>query len=297
VTWLRRYEGFLRASAPAGDSTAKVTMFLTDLARQDVSASTQNQALQALLMFYRDVMGQELGRVDAMRAKRRERIRYAPTRDEVRKLLAVVQDVGGYPTRLIVHLLYGCGMRVGEPLDLRIKDVDLDNSRIVMHDGKGKDRVVPIPCSLADGLRRQMAIATAAWEADAAAGIPVPLPHQLARKYPRNAFARGWYWVFPAHSTCRHPRTGETVRYRVLEVNVQRCVRAAADRCGLGGMVTPHCLRHAYATHTMRAGACVRDVQIVMGHKSLETTQGYLHAEAGRVCSPVDDLFVAGVGR
>lgn len=268
VTWLRRYMRWLREAGCDGDSTAKVTAFLTSLAKGDLSASTQNQALQALLMFYREAIGAELGRIDALRAKRPVHLRYAPTRDEVKAILTAVANVGGYPTRLIVHMLYGCGLRVSEPLNLRIKDVDLSGSRLAVHEGKGgKDRVVPLPCALAEPIRRQLAIAVATWEADAAAGIPVPLPHQLARKYPQNAFSRGWAWLFPAHATCRHPRTGETVRYRVLEVNVQRAVRAAAAACGLTGVVTPHCLRHAYATHTMTAGAYPRDVQVVMGHR------------------------------
>jgi site-specific recombinase XerD len=160
VTWLRRYEEYLRVKRPEGDSTAKVTGFLTDLAHEDLSASSQNQALQALLMFYREAMGVELGRVDALRAKRPEHIRYAPSREEMQALLRAVADVGGYPTRLIAHMLYGCGMRVNEPLNLRLKDVDLANSTLAVRGGKGfKDRIVPVPCSLAEPIRRQAAIA------------------------------------------------------------------------------------------------------------------------------------------
>lgn len=288
--WLRRYCAWLPSHAQ-GSSTEKLTAFLTGMAHTKCSASTQNQALQALLMFYREVVKVEIGRVDALRAKRPQNVRYSPSREEVRTLLAAVGDQGGYPTRLIVYLLYGCGLRVNEPLDLRLKDVDLAESRITIHDAKGaKSRVVPLPCSLVEPLRRQMTIAAARWEQDASAGTPVPLPHLLARKYPANAFAKAWYWVFPATTTCRHPRTGETVRYRCLDTNVQRAVRAASIKAGIAGLVTPHCLRHAYATHALHAGAYVRDVQQVLGHSSLETTQGYLHAEAGRVASPLDSL-------
>jgi integrase len=264
---------------------------LTDLARGDCSPTTQNQALQALLLFYREVVGAELGRVDALRAKREQHVRYAPTAEDVVSLLGAVKDRGGYPIRLIVHLLYGCGLRVNEPLDLRLKDVDLENSRLIVRQAKGgKDRVVPLPCKLAEPLRRQLEYASAMWARDAAAGLPVQLPHLFARKYPGHARSRGWYWLFPAQSPCRHPRTGEIVRYRVLAENVQRAVRDAARSVGLGGQVTPHCLRHAYATHALRGGAYVRDVQVVLGHSSLETTMGYLHAEAGRVASPLDSL-------
>jgi site-specific recombinase XerD len=288
-SWIARYCRWIVGRE--GDATAKVTAFLTDMARSGCSSSSQNQALQALLMFYREVVRADLGRVDALRAKRPEVIRYAPTVDEVRALLGAVRDVGGYPIRLIVQLTYGCGLRVNEPLDLRIKDVDLANSRLTIRRAKGgKDRVVALPCSLASALAAQMKIAVAVHEADKAAGIPVALPGLMDRKAPGYAFARSWAYVFPARSTCRHPRTGATVRYRCLDINVQRAVRAAAKEVGLYGQVTPHCLRHAYATHLMRSGANVRDVQEAMGHVSLETTMGYLHTSAEALRSPLDAL-------
>jgi site-specific recombinase XerD len=271
-----------------------VSAFLTSLAHAECSPTTQNQALQSLLMFYREVHSVELGRIDALRAKRREHVRYAPTREETAALLTAVRDTGCYPVRLIVHLLYGCGLRVNEPLELRIKDVDIANSRLVVRQAKGgKDRVVPMPCSLVDPVRKQVAVAAALWQQDAAAGVPVPLPDRLEVKYPSYAHARAWYWLFPLRTRSEHPRTGATVRWHVLDTAVQRAVRDAAETCGLTGLITPHCLRHAYATHAMQAGANVRDVQQVMGHAHLDTTMGYLHAESGRVKSPLDAIGVA----
>lgn len=296
MTWLRRYCKWMKGNRE-GDSTQKVGTFLTALAKSGCSPTTQNQALQSLLMFYREVVGSELGRVEALRAKRREHERYAPTREETAALLRAVENTGGYPVRLIVHMIYGCGLRVNEPLDLRLKDVDLANSKLTIRQAKGgKDRTVTMPCSLIEAVRKQVALAKALWAQDASAHVPVALPDLLVKKAPSYAHAIGWYWLFPARGLCKHPRTGDTVRYRCLDTNVQRAVKKAAEKCGLVGVVTPHCLRHAFATHTLQSGSYVRDVQQVLGHAHLDTTMGYLHVEASRVASPLDSLVAEGVG-
>lgn len=263
--------------------------FLTQLARQDVAAATQNQAFCALLFLYREVLGVTLGKVNSMRAKKPVHLRYAPEVDEVRALLAATKDVGSYPTRLIVRLLYGCGLRVSEPLNLRVRDVLLSESKLVIRSAKGgKDRFVAIPCSLVPELRAQLEFARGVGERDRVAKVPVVLPGLLAKKYPHWQFSAKWAWVFPSHKPCVHPRSGEVVRWRCHEVNVQRCVRDAARPLGLD--VTPHHLRHAYATHCLNGGQNPRAIQEAMGHSSLETTMGYMHAEAMGVRSPLEVL-------
>lgn len=261
--------------------------FLTQLARQEVSASTQNQAFCALLFFYRECLGLKLGNVDALRAKKPVHLRYAPERDEVLALIARCQSAAGYPTSLIVRLIYGCGLRVSEPLNLRLKDILFSESKFVIRAAKGgKDRFVAIPCSLADEIAAQMKVAKAVNEADRAARLPVALPGLLAQKFPAWQFSPKWAWLFPAHRPCEHPRTGAMVRWRCHEANVQRCVRDAARALGLE--ITPHCLRHSYATHCLNAGQNPRAIQQAMGHAQLETTMGYLHAEALAVRSPLE---------
>lgn len=283
-SWLVRYMKWLSVCAhTCASSEERLEGFLSQLARDGVSASTQNQAFNALLLFYREVLQQPLARVDALRAKRAATIREAPTEAEVRALLAAVKDVHGYPTRLIVHLIYGCGLRVTEPCNLRIKDVGLEKQILTLHCAKGgKDRIVPLPCSLFAGLRDQIEAARVTWKRDASAGIPVALPGLLAKKYPASQYAWKWAWLFPSHTTCAHPRTGQTVRYRVHEANVQLAVRQTG--CGF----KPHQLRHAYATHCLSRGANPRAIQSAMGHNSLETTMGYLHADALSVRSPLE---------
>jgi len=262
--------------------------YLTMLARKrDVSASTQNQAFNAVLFFYRRVLGQELKDIDGLRATRPDRVRYAPTVDEVRQLLPMVRDVGGYPTNLITRMLYGCGLRVSEPLALRVKDLDLVNSQVRIIEAKNrKDRVVKLPCSIVEELRAQMDFARAVWRRDVEGKLPVVLPHQLARKYPAYQFAWSWAWVFPMRNACRHPRTGEWVRWHVLPCNVQRAVQEAAQKLELP--ITPHCLRHAYATHSLNRGVNIKALSEAMGHAQIETTAGYCHAEALSVPSPLE---------
>jgi integron integrase len=288
VYWLGRYGVFLKDHrVTAWTKEQKMEAFLGRLAREGISASTQNQAFNAVLFFYRQILKQEVGRVSSLRAKQPGNPRHCPTQEDVGRLLAAVSDIYGYPTRLIVHLLYACGLRVTEPLNLRIKDVNLKESKLYVYQAKGgKGRVVLLPACLTGALEQQMTVAKRVAEQDRARGIPVPLPGLLAKKYPSAARSERWAWFFPSHTVCRDPRSGNVVRWRCHESNVQRAVRAAALTCGLDGL-TPHYLRHAYATHALNRGAHVRDLQVVLGHSYLETTMRYLHTEAGRVASPL----------
>jgi len=286
--WLKRYCAAI-PSYHCTSSRNRIEKFLTSLARQRVSASTQNQAFNAILFFYREVLHQEIGNINALRAKRPEHVRSAPSRDQVSELLMIVQDAHNYPTRLIVHMLYACGLRVTEPLNIRIKDVDLDHLRLTVRDGKHhKDRVVPLPSILAGPIESQRMYARSLWERDRRNGIPVPLPGRLHRKYPSARHSLQWYWLFPAHKPCKHPRTGEMVRWRCHESNVQRAVRKAAAQMGMESLITPHVLRHAYATHVIDRGGSVRDLQSALGHKHLDTTMRYVTPDAMKVRSPIE---------
>lgn len=277
--------------APTLTREQKVEQFLTALAqRQAVAASTQNQAFNAIAFFYKDVLGTPLQNVDALRATRPAHLSHDPTVAETRALLQAVRDVAGYPTNLITHLLYGCGLRLTEPLNLRIKDVDLEREMLFIRGAKGgKDRVVALPGCLKAELVRQREVAGAVWRQDARNRVPPEVPHQLARKYPEYQYAWPWAWLFPARQPCQHPRTGQTVRYRMHEAHVQCAIKEARRKLGI--MVLPHELRHAYATHCLERGANPRAIQEAMGHQSLETTMGYLHAGSLGVSSPLEALF------
>jgi site-specific recombinase XerD len=216
IRCLRHYAAFLQAPQPKPLRTteAKIEAFLTKLAMRGVSASTQNQAFNALLFFYRFGLKQELGNINALRAKRPVGLRYCPDRSETLELLANVSDIHGYPTRLLVHLLYACGLRVCEPLNLRIKDLDLKGRRFHIHQAKGnKGRVVSFPECLTAALERQLVFAKAVHGHDSAKRMPVALPGLLAKKYPYAEFAERWAWLFPSKSICRDPRANKLVRW------------------------------------------------------------------------------------
>lgn len=292
--WLRRYFRFVYSLPRDLTSEKKAEAFLTSLAQErQVSASTQNVAFNAICFFYKDVLQKPLQEVDSLRATRGSRVRHAPTVQETFDLLAAVKDVGGYSTNLVARLLYGCGLRVTEPLNLRTKDVQED--RLFIMGGKGrKDRVVSLPDSLVFELQGQLDFARTIWRRDVDSKIPVEMPEGLARKYPEYRFAWGWAWVFPGHQPCRHPRTGEWVRWRMHEANVQRAIKEARRRLGI--MVLPHELRHAYATHCLDRGTNVKALQEAMGHSQVETTIGYCHATALSVRSPLEQPPSPGVG-
>jgi integrase len=273
-------------------SERKAEAFLSDLAvRQRVSARTQNQALSAVLFLYREVFDRELLEIDALRARQPTHERTAPSRDQVRLLRQHVLDRPGAPMRLLVDLLYGCGLRVSEPLEFRIKDILWSEKQLVVRAGKGaKDRRVPVPDQCLEPLRTQVDTARQVWDSDArlVPKIGVTLPHQLAKKYPSAAYSWQWFWVFPAPSHCRDPRSGTIVRYHLLHDHVQRAVREAALKIGLNGFITPHVLRHAYATHSREQ---IETLRQLMGHVSIETTAGYRHPLVEQATNPLDDLL------
>jgi integron integrase len=284
--WLLRYCAHLKKARDICTSEKNVESFLSKLARDGVAATTQNQAFNAICFFYKHGLRRPLDGVDAMRAKTGQRVRVAPSIDEMRRLLPAIKNRHGYPTNLICRLLYGCGLRVSEGASLRIRDLRFSESQLIVRGAKGnKDRVINLPCELMTEIGNQVEASRAMWKQDAAQGLPVTLPGRLDKKYPNSRFAWNWFWLFPAHRPCDHPRSGERVRYHLHAANIQRAVKAASGPLGMD--VTPHYFRHAYASHSVNAGVSVRDVQNAMGHANLNTTMVYLTPDAMRVPSPL----------
>jgi integrase len=294
--WLRRFVDFLRRHGDTGTSEEKIERFLGELAHHRCSASHQNQALNALLFFYRNVKQQSLAGVDALRAVRPSGIRIAPPAASVRALLDEIEDSPAQPFRLVAYLLYGCGLRLNEALGLRLKDVDPAGSRIWIRDAKHhRDRVVALPRTLVDAVAKQAVRAEAMWNEDFLQRVPVTLPGLLGRKFVHAEYSRDWYWLLPAAGRCNDPRQGIVVRWHCHPALVQRAFARASERARLRPSLTPHHLRHAYATHCLEGGVNVRALQAAMGHKSLETTMRYLHADALSVTSPLDRGFSVGL--
>ncbi|MCB1887155.1 MAG: integron integrase [Rhodocyclaceae bacterium] len=292
VSWIKRYIVFHGKRHPREMGKGEVEAFLSSLAvSRNVSASTQNQAMAALLFLYREVLGIELPWLDeVVRAKRPPRLPVVLNRQEVVAMRAQVED----PTlALVVDLLYGAGLRLTEALRLRVKDVELVRREVLVRDGKGgKDRVTLLPDSLVEPMRHQIAQARAIHEADLAAGQGrVWLPDALAAKMPSAATAFGWQYVFAAATLSVDPRSGRRGRHHLDEKRVQRTVKRAVQAAGIDKPATPHTLRHAFATHLLEAGYDIRTVQELLGHADVSTTMIYTHVlnRGGRgVVSPLD---------
>ena len=296
VHWIRRFIFFHGKRHPAEMGAVQVTAFLTSLAVQGkVAASTQNQALSALLFLYREVLGVDLPWLeDVVRAKRPQYLPVVLTRDETRALL---QQLNGVP-RIMALLLYGAGLRLLECCRLRVKDVDFAANQIVIRDGKGrKDRVTMLPAAARTLLARHMDQVRAQHEADLRreAGW-VELPGALLRKYPRAGREWAWQWVFPATRFYVDRLTGQRRRHHLHESVLQRAVKDAVRAAGIPKIATCHTLRHSFATHLLEDNHDIRTVQELLGHRDVSTTMIYTHVlnlgPAG-VRSPADRMFLS----
>lgn len=289
--WVKQFILFNNKRHPAGMGKPEIEAFLSYLAVQrKVSASTQNQAMSAILFLYRHVLGEEPAWLtDVVRAKTSKRVPVVFSPQEAKQVLGQLEGAA----YLAAALMYGSGLRVTESVRLRVKDVDFAYRQLVVRSGKGnKDRVVPLPDAVTGLIEAQITAALALHRMDLNAGYgAVWLPNALARKYPNAATEPGWQYVFPAKARCRDPRSGEVRRHHVDVSGVQRAVKAAVKRSGLRKRASCHTFRHSFATHLLEGGADIRTVQELLGHKDLRTTQIYTHVlqrGAGGVRSPLD---------
>lgn len=277
INWIRRYIRFHHMRHPREMGAREIEAFLTHLAVElEVAASTQNQALSALLFLYKHVLQKELEQpILAVPAKRPQHLPIVLSREEVRRLL---EALSGTP-RLVAHLLYGSGLRLMEGLRVRVQEVDFDLQQIVVRDGKGaKDRVTVLPSSLVGPLQQQVEYVRLLHQQDVAEGYGfVYLPFALARKYPNAGREFGWQYLFPASQRSADPRSGEIRRHHLHESVIQKAVRHARQRAGITKRATCHTLRHSFATHMLENGYDIRTIQELLGHRDVKTTMIYTH--------------------
>ena len=272
-------------------SASTFTVLISPFTVRSGSASTQNQALAALLFLYRQVLGREVAQLEGVvRAKRPERLPVVLTRDEAKRLLDHMEGV----PRLMAWLMYGAGLRLKECLNLRVKDLDFGRGEIIVREGKGeKDRVTVFPAKLKTSLKEHLEKVKRLHEHDLENGHGnAPLPDALARKYPKAGREWSWQFIFPSSGLCRHPRTGAILRYHQHESVLQKALKKASCAAGLPKMVHSHTFRHSFATHLLERGHDIRTVQELLGHRDVSTTMIYTHVlnRGGLgVVSPADE--------
>lgn len=275
--WLRHFQAFTRSKPPQSLSAMDVKEFLTWLAvKREVAASTQNQAFNALLFFYRHVLQKEFGKIEGVvRAKRRPYIPVVLSRAEIEEILAHLAP----PFCLVVKLLYGCGLRLFECLNLRVQCLNFDAGVITIHDGKGKkDRTVPLPAALCDELKSQVAVVKELHQRDLERKYAgVFLVTSLEKKYPRAVKEFIWQWLFPARDLTRVPESGEYRRYHLHETQVQKAIKEAVGKTTLCKRASAHTFRHSFASHLLQANIDIRTIQELLGHSDLKTTMIYTH--------------------
>lgn len=294
VAWARRYILFHGKKHPSAMGAPEVNAFLTHLAvEKSVSASTQSQALSAILFLYEQVLQEDVGWIgDVVRSTRPKRLPVVFTRDEVIRVLGAMAGT----ERLVAELLYGMGLRVIEGMRLRVKDLDFARGEIMVRDGKGqKDRITMLPRSLAARLAEHLVRVREAHDRDLGAGMgEVYMPDALSRKYPGAVRSWSWQYAFPARRISVDPRGGAYRRHHLDERLVQRSFAAALRESGIGKAAGVHVLRHSFATHLLEDGYDIRTIQELLGHADVKTTMIYTHVlnrSGGRgVRSPLDAI-------
>ena len=293
IQWARQFILFHNLRHPKEMGMPEINQFLTHLAvEKKVAASTQNQALSALVFLYKYVLQTPLdeGHLSAVRAKKPKRLPTVLSKGEALAVIDKLQDTN----ILIAQIMYGSGLRVMETLRLRVKDLDFANRQIVVRDGKGeKDRLTVFPESIIPALEAHLLLVKGMHEKDLAEGYgSVYLPYALERKYPNANREWVWQYVFPAQDRSRDPQTGIIRRHHIHETTIQKAIRVAAQKAGVQKHVTPHVFRHSFATHLLEAGYDIRTVQELLGHKDVKTTMIYTHVlKKGpkAVRSPLDE--------
>lgn len=275
--WVGHFQTFTKSPEPKSLSTDDVKAFLTFLAAtKKVSASTQNQAFNALLFFYRHVLSREFGKVEGVvRAKRRPFIPVVLSRDEVDQIITHLVP----PYDLVVKMLYGCGLRLLECLRLRIQSLNFDAGIVTIHDGKGrKDRTVPLPVAILPQLKKQYESLKDLHRRDLDKKYAgVFLVNALERKYPKAATKFAWQWFFPATNLTRVLETKEYRRYHLHETRVQKAIKEAVEKARIGKHASAHTFRHSFASHLLQANFDIRTIQELLGHSNVRTTMIYTH--------------------
>ena len=276
--WTKRYILYHNKKHPKDMGKFEIEAFLTHLAvDNNVSPTTQNQAFNAILFLYTQILGIPLKdeNIQALRAQQKKHIPVVLSINEVKQIILNMNGI----YQVMLKLMYGCGLRMSELLNLRIKDIDFSYDKLYIWDSKSqKDRTVPLPLKIKDELKLQVLKVKEVHQKDISDGYgTVELPHQLDKKYPKAKYETKWQYIFPMTKVSKDPRSETIRRHHILEVTFSRNIRNAVKKCNIDKRVTAHIFRHSYATHLLQAGTDIRSIQELLGHKSIETTMIYTH--------------------
>lgn len=293
ISWVKKFQIYLGNKKPQQINEHDVQQFLSFLAvKKRVAASTQNQALNALIFFFRFSLNKEpLNDIAAVRSYRKKRLPVVLTPGEIQRVFKNLEGV----FLLMAQLIYGCGLRLKECLSLRVKDIDLEEGIVIIRSGKGnKDRRTILPTTIKEPLRQHLRNIRYFYDKDRKEDVPgVALPGALERKYPNAGKEWAWFWIFPARSLSVDPRSHLVRRHHVTPSSLQKVFKTAVKKAGITKQATVHSLRHSFATHLLERGCDIRTLQELLGHKNLQTTMIYTHVanvNTLQISSPLDDL-------
>jgi len=244
IQWIKRFIFFHDKRHPKEKGAAEINTFLSWLAKsQKVAASTQNQALNAPVFLYHQVLMLDPGDFgDVVRAKKKKRLPLVLSRHEVQVVLANLHG----ELWLVGSLLYGSRLRLMESLKLRVKALDFERGEVTVRQGKGGyDRRTLMPEALIEPLQKHLRKFKALHEdaLDTRYG-DVWLQGALSREDPNARREWGWQYVFPASRRSLDPESGVIRRHHTYETNIQKAVKAAVKMAGLVKKVGPHTFRH-----------------------------------------------------